>query len=134
MEVLLIVYAVSWLILFLLYVSFELNEKSDKQTKATWGFKLFCMTVFTFLAPIVVLAIPCICVYDFCRKKKMKEEFEKRNKSAEKVMQQLNNDAKRRSGTAAKRYRIAFKELPFLPDERQVIYVENAYDEKVNCL
>ena len=30
------------------------------------------------------------------------------------------------------RYSIAFKDLPFKPEERQVIYVENLYDERIN--
>ena len=30
------------------------------------------------------------------------------------------------------RYAIAFKDLPFEPEERQVIYVENLFDERIN--
>ena len=30
------------------------------------------------------------------------------------------------------RYRIAFKNLPFVPEKNQVVYVENIFDEKVN--
>ena len=47
-------------------------------------------------------------------------------------MQQLNNDAERRKKAYAQRYGIVFKNLPFYPEENQVIYVENVYDEKVN--
>ena len=32
------------------------------------------------------------------------------------------------------RYSIAFKDLPFKPEERQVIYVENLYDERINAI
>ena len=32
------------------------------------------------------------------------------------------------------KYSIAFKDLPFEPEKRQVIYVENQYDERVNTL
>ncbi len=32
------------------------------------------------------------------------------------------------------RYSIAFKDLPFVPEERQVIYVENQYDERINAI
>ena len=31
-------------------------------------------------------------------------------------------------------YSIAFKDLPFEPEERQVIYVENRYDERINAI
>ena len=31
-------------------------------------------------------------------------------------------------------YSIAFKDLPFEPEERQVIYVENQYDERINAI
>ena len=32
------------------------------------------------------------------------------------------------------KYSIAFKNLPFVPEERQVIYVENTFDERVNAI
>ena len=32
------------------------------------------------------------------------------------------------------RYSIALKDLPFEPEERQVIYVENQYDDRINAL
>ena len=32
------------------------------------------------------------------------------------------------------RYSIAFKNLPFEPEKRQVIYVENQYDERINAI
>ena len=32
------------------------------------------------------------------------------------------------------KYSIAFKGLPFKPEKRQVIYVENMYDERINAL
>ncbi len=32
------------------------------------------------------------------------------------------------------KYAIAFKNLPFVPEERQVIYVENTFDERVNAI
>ena len=32
------------------------------------------------------------------------------------------------------RYSIAFKNLPFKPEKRQVIYVENQYDERINAI
>ena len=32
------------------------------------------------------------------------------------------------------KYSIAFKSLPFEPDERQVIFVENKYDERINTI
>ena len=32
------------------------------------------------------------------------------------------------------KYSIAFKNLPFVPEERQVIYVENKFDERVNAI
>ena len=32
------------------------------------------------------------------------------------------------------KYTIAFKDLPFEPEERQVIYVENLYDERINAI
>ena len=32
------------------------------------------------------------------------------------------------------RYAIAFKDLPFEPEERQVIYVENLFDERINAI
>ena len=31
-------------------------------------------------------------------------------------------------------YSIAFKDLPFEPEERQVIYIENKYDERINAI
>lgn len=31
------------------------------------------------------------------------------------------------------KYSIAFKNLPFEPEKRQVIYVENQYDERINA-
>lgn len=32
------------------------------------------------------------------------------------------------------KYSIAFKNLPFVPEERQVIYIENKFDERVNAI
>ena len=32
------------------------------------------------------------------------------------------------------RYSIAFKDLPFKPEKRQIIYVENQYDERINTI
>ena len=32
------------------------------------------------------------------------------------------------------KYSIAFKDLPFMPEDRQVIYVENQYDERINAI
>ena len=32
------------------------------------------------------------------------------------------------------KYSIAFKDLPFKPEDRQVIYVENQYDERINAI
>ena len=32
------------------------------------------------------------------------------------------------------KYSIAFKDLPFEPEARQVIYVENQYDERINAI
>ena len=32
------------------------------------------------------------------------------------------------------KYTVAFKGLPFEPDKKQVIYVENQYDERINAI
>ena len=32
------------------------------------------------------------------------------------------------------KYSITFKDLPFMPEDRQVIYVENQYDERINAI
>ena len=32
------------------------------------------------------------------------------------------------------KYSVAFKGLPFEPEKKQVIYVENLYDERINAL
>jgi hypothetical protein len=32
------------------------------------------------------------------------------------------------------KYSIAFKDLPFEPESRQVIYVENQYDGRINAI
>lgn len=77
-------------------------------------------------SPLIVLAVPYFIIQGFYESKKIKkqiEEIKKRNiemKKSEMEEGRLN------------RYCIAFKDLPFSPDEKQVIYVENTYDEKVN--
>lgn len=132
MNIVLIIYAISWLILLAIYVSDKLHKRTDSESKETWGFKLFFMFVLIFFSPIVVLAVPCIDIYNLYQKKTMKNQIKKRNKNAERFMQQLNNDAERRKKAYAQRYGIVFKNLPFSPEDNQVIYVENVYDEKVN--
>lgn len=32
------------------------------------------------------------------------------------------------------KYTVSFKGLPFEPDKKQVIYVENQYDERINAI
>lgn len=132
MKTLFIVYAISWLILLAIYVSDKLHKRIDSESKETWGFKLFFMFVLIFFSPIVVLAVPCIDIYNLYQKKTMKNKIEKRNKNAERFMQQLNDNAERRKKAYAQRFTIAFGDLPFSPEENQVIYVKNVYDEKVN--
>lgn len=132
MKILFTVYVISWLILLAIYVSDKIHKKSKLASKESWDFKLFFTIVLIFFSPIVVLAVPCIVIYDFYRKKKMKKNIEQGEKWYEDFVQEMNDATERRKKAFAQRYSIAFKNLPFSPDENQVIYVENVYDENVN--
>lgn len=88
MKIVLIIYAISWLILLAIYVSDKLHKRTDSESKETWGFKLFFMFVLILLAPIVVLVIPCILIYDFYRIKKL----ERTQKKEIKVLKDLCNN------------------------------------------
>jgi hypothetical protein len=66
---------------------------------------------------------------------------EQKRREAEKMAEQMRRDAERRAKQRAKeerkiaqikRFYLKLNELPFQLDEKQIIYVENEYDEAVN--
>ena len=67
--------------------------------------------------------------------------MEQKRREAEKMAEQMRRDAERRAKQRAKeerkiaqikRFYLKLNELPFQLDEKQIIYVENEYDEAVN--
>lgn len=69
------------------------------------------------------------------------KRVEQKRREAEKMAEQMRRDAERRAKQRAKeerkiaqikRFYLKLNELPFQLDEKQIIYVENDYDEAVN--
>jgi hypothetical protein len=69
------------------------------------------------------------------------KRVEQKRREAEKMAEQMRRDAERRAKQRAKeerkiaqikRFYLKLNELPFQLDEKQIIYVENEYDEAVN--
>ena len=134
MKIVLIIYAVSWLILLAAYIGDKLKNKSA-QKEETLGFKLFFIFSIIFLAPLLLLIIPCSYIGDIIKSKKIKKILEENRKKSEEgamFIHKLENDAKRRARAWEQKYSIAFKNIQFTPECDQVIYVENLFDETVN--
>ena len=75
MKIVLIIYAVSWLILLAAYIGDKLKNKSA-QKEETLGFKLFFIFSIIFLAPLLLLIIPCSYIGDIIKSKKIKKILE----------------------------------------------------------
>lgn len=128
MKIVLIIYAASWLVLLIIFLSGKLqkNKTTTKETEP-WYFYLL---LFIF-SPLIILAILYIFITEHKKNKERRKDKET-NLRIERLMQQIKEDEERQNKVASQIYRIGFRDLPFLPEMNQVIYAENAYDEKVN--
>ena len=117
MKIVLIIYVISWLIILAIYISSKLLKVSIPDWDEPWKVFFF----FLFLSPFIPLMILC----DYIKKKIKKKEYAK-------MKQKQKEEMERRNKAREQMYTIALKDLPFEPEKRQVIYVENHFDEKVN--
>ena len=128
MNIVFIIYALSWLILLAIYLSDKLRKNSTPKSKESWKFYLLLIL----FSPLAVLAIPYILISDFIKWKKVKKRIEENERKYKEMKQKRNEEMDRRNKAREQMYTIALKDLPFEPEKSQVIYVENHFDEKVN--
>ena len=123
MKIVLIIYVVSWLILFAFYIRSRSYVSASQSSKENLIFYLLLIV----FSPFIVLTIPYILISNTVENKKKKKQIEECRKRYAETTVVPRND------TPIKRYNITFKELPFKPEKDQVIYVENIFDESVNA-
>ena len=128
MKIVLIIYALSWLILLALYLSHKLRKNRTPEPKESWKFYLLLIL----FSPLFVLAIPYILISDSIKWKKVKRRIEENERKYTEMEQRRKEEMDSRNKARDQMYTITFRDLPFEPEEGQVIYVENHFDEKVN--
>ena len=129
MKILLIIYAVSWLIIFAIYIISRFKKDTLPDSNNESWFFYFLLII---LSPLIVLALPYIFYHDVYSVKKKERSVAKKCKTHKETEQEPTAQIKHKKIYFPQMYNISFKNIPFTPEKEQVIYVENIFDEKAN--